>query len=248
MPRRADDGTTFWDGVVIDDTQSRLAQLEVERSREELRELSRHLQTVREEEKARIAREVHDELGAMLSVLKMDLEWLGEHAKRLPEVIEKKRVAMIQVVDGAVVATRRIVTDLRPSVLDDLGLAAALRWQADVYQRHGKMQFHLKVPEAGVAIDRDRALALFRIFQETATNVSRHAKASNVWVQLSDNNGAYVLTVRDDGVGISEADMRKPTSHGLRGVRERAQQLGGDVSVSGNAGAGTTLVVSIPRS
>ncbi|HTP46443.1 MAG TPA: PAS domain S-box protein [Casimicrobiaceae bacterium] len=247
MPRRASDGTTFWDGVVLDDTQSRLAQLEIERSREELRELSRHLQTVREEEKARIAREVHDELGAMLSVLKMDLEWLGEHGSRLPGPVEKKRLAMIQVVDGAVAATRRIVTDLRPSVLDDLGLAAALRWQADVYQRHGKVRFHLKMPEKEIAVDREGALALFRIFQETATNVSRHAKASNVWVQLNDANGAYVLTVRDDGVGISDADVRKPTSHGLRGVRERAQQLGGDVSISGSASAGTTLVVSIPR-
>jgi two-component system sensor histidine kinase UhpB len=247
MPRRASDGTPFWDGVMLDDTQSRLAQLEIERSREELRELSRHLQTVREEEKARIAREVHDELGAMLSVLKMDLEWLGEHGSRLPGPVEKKRLAMIQVVDGAVAATRRIVTDLRPSVLDDLGLAAALRWQADVYQRHGKMKFHLKVPEPEIAVDRERGLALFRIFQETATNVSRHAKAANVWVQLSDTNGAYVLTVSDDGVGISDADMRKPTSHGLRGVRERAQQLGGDVSIAGNAGAGTTLVISIPR-
>jgi two-component system, NarL family, sensor histidine kinase UhpB len=247
MPRRDEDGATIWDGVVLDDTQSRLAQLEIERSREELRELSRHLQSVREDEKARIARDVHDELGATLSALKMDLESLGERASNLPEAIEKKRIAMIQLVDGAVVATRRIVTDLRPSILDDLGLAAALRWQASDYRKHTKTRFHLETPEPEVSVDRECALALFRIFQEALTNVARHAQAANVWIQFADTDKAYVLTIGDDGVGIADADLRKPTSHGLRGVRERAQQLGGDVTVSGQPGTGTTLVVSIPK-
>ena len=247
MPRRDEDGATLWDGVVLDDTQSRLAQLEIERSREELRELSRHLQSVREDEKARIARDVHDELGATLSALKMDLESLGEHTQSTPETMEKKRITMIQLVDGAVAVTRRIVTDLRPSILDDLGLAAALRWQAGEYRKHTKARFHLETPEPEIVVDRECALALFRIFQEALTNIARHAQAANVWIQLADTDKAYVLTIRDDGVGIADADLRKPTSHGLRGVRERAQQLGGDVTVSGEAGTGTTLVVSIPK-
>ncbi|HKE39002.1 MAG TPA: PAS domain S-box protein [Casimicrobiaceae bacterium] len=246
-PRRDEDGATVWDGVVFDDTAGRLAQLELERSREELRALSRHLQSVREDEKASIAREVHDELGATLSALKMDLEWLGEPSKRLPDTVEKKRRAMIQLVDAAVAATRKIVTELRPSVLDDLGLVAALRWQASAHQKSAKARVHLDLPDAPMVVDPERALALFRIFQETLTNVSRHAKASNIWVRLDERNGAYVLTVRDDGIGISREDATKPTSHGLRGMRERAQQLGGDVSIAGEPSEGTTLIASIPK-
>ncbi|TMH33727.1 MAG: PAS domain S-box protein [Betaproteobacteria bacterium] len=246
-PRRDDDGATVWDGVVFDDTASRLQQLELERSREELRALSRHLQSVREDEKASIAREVHDELGATLSALKMDLEWLGEHSRKIPEAVEKKRIAMIQLVDAAVAATRKIVTELRPSVLDDLGLVAALRWQTSAHQKSAKARVHLTLPDAPLVVDPERALALFRIFQETLTNVSRHAKATNIWVRLDERDGAYVLTVRDDGVGISPEDSTKPTSHGLRGMRERAQQLGGDVSISGEPDEGTTLIASIPK-
>jgi PAS domain S-box-containing protein len=245
-PRRDEDGATVWDGVVFDDTASRLAQLEIERSREESRALSRHLQSVREEEKARIAREVHDELGATLTALKMDLEWLGEQSRQLPGTVEKKRTAMVRLVDAAVAATRKIVTELRPSVLDDLGLVPALRWQASAHQKNGKTRIHLDLPDAPLTIEPERALALFRIFQETLTNVSRHAQAEHIWVRLCENDGAYVLTVRDDGIGISREDAIKPTSHGLRGMRERAQQLGGDMSIVGKPGEGTTLVASIP--
>ena len=128
-PRRTETGTV-WDGLVFDDTQARSAQVEIERSREELRSLSRHLQTVREEEKARIAREVHDELGSTLTALRMDLDWLGEQLPESMVVARQKRVAIVGLVEAAVAVTRKIVTDLRPSILDDLGLAAALRWQA----------------------------------------------------------------------------------------------------------------------
>jgi signal transduction histidine kinase len=245
-PRQAEKGGVLWDGVVFDDTQSRLGQVELERSREELRELSRHLQTVREEEKQRIAREVHDELGATLSVLKMDLESLEAHLPAGLEEARAKRSAMIQLVDSAVATTRKIVTDLRPSILDDLGLAAALRWQIGEYEKHTKLRLHFELPEPDVAIDRERGLALFRIFQETITNVARHANAANAWITLAQTDRAYVLTVRDDGGGISEEDLRKPTSHGVRGMRERAQHFGGNLSVSSTAD-GTTVVVTIPN-
>jgi len=247
-PRRLDSGEILWDGLVFDDTQGRLAQLEVERSREELRALSRHLQTIREEEKARIAREVHDELGSTLTALKMDLDWLGEHLEGAPGPIAQKRATMGKLVEAAVAATRRIVTDLRPSVLDDLGLSAALRWQATEFAKHTGARVDVDAPETGLHIDRDIALALFRIFQETLTNVARHARATEVAVKLSANDDALVLQIRDNGIGFSEDDLRKPTSLGIRGMRERAQQLGGDMSVSAEPGSGTTVVISIPRS
>ena len=246
-PRRAERGTTIWDGVVVDDSQVRLTHLELERSREDLRALSRHLQSAREEEKASIAREVHDELGSTLTALRMDLDWLGTKLKGLPEEIGQKRVAMAKLVDAAVAATRKIVTDLRPSVLDDLGLAAALRWQATEFTRRGGAKVRVEASESGPAMSREIALTLFRIFQETLTNVARHAKASEVAVQLTASDGAFVLQIQDDGVGLSEKDLVKPTSHGIRGMRERARQFGGDISVSSKPGGGTTLVVTVPR-
>ena len=245
-PRRLDSGEVLWDGLVFDDTQGRLAQLEVERSREELRALSRHLQTIREEEKARIAREVHDELGSTLTALKMDLDWLGEHLDNVPGPIAQKRATMGKLVEAAVAATRRIVTDLRPSVLDDLGLSAALRWQAAEFAKHTGARVEVDAPETGRYVDRDIALALFRIFQETLTNIARHAKATRVAVKLSSNDDTLVLQIRDNGIGLSEKDLRKPTSLGIRGMRERAQQLGGDVSVAAEPGSGTAVIISIP--
>jgi PAS domain S-box-containing protein len=246
-PRTLDGGGVLWDGLVFDDTQARLAQLEIERSREELRALSRHLQTIREEEKARIAREVHDELGSTLTALKMDLDWLGEHLAGAPEAMAATKAEMDKLLEAAVAATRRIVTDLRPSILDDLGLSAALRWQATEFRKHTETRIDVETPASDQGIGRDAALTLFRIFQETLTNVARHAKATEVSVSLSATDAAFVLQIRDNGIGISDEDLRKPTSHGIRGMRERAQQLGGDVSVSGNPGAGTTVIISVPR-
>jgi two-component system sensor histidine kinase UhpB len=245
-PRRGDHGEVLWDGLVYDDTAGRLAQHELERSREELRSLSRHLQSVREEEKARIAREVHDELGSTLTALRMDLDWMAERLPTEMEPLREKRRAMVKLVEAAVAATRKIVTDLRPSILDDLGLAAAVRWQAGEFQKHTGVAIEVEAPDTNDTVEREAALALFRIFQETLTNVARHAKASRVWVDLAVSKEGYVLQVRDDGAGMREKDLLKATSHGLRGMRERAQQFGGDVSVSSQPGRGTTLVASVP--
>ena len=248
--RRTDSGDVLWDGLIFDDTQGRLAQLEIERSREELRALSRHLQTVREEEKAHIAREVHDELGSTLTALKMDLDIVGEHLARAPEPIRQKRAAIGKLIEAAVAATRKIVTDLRPSILDDLGLVAALRWQADEFAKHSGARVHvdaLDAPASELQPSREVALALFRIFQETLTNVARHAKATELWVNFAATGDNFVLQIRDNGVGLNDEDLRKPHSHGIRGMRERAQQLGGDVTVSSQPGSGTTIVISVPR-
>jgi two-component system sensor histidine kinase UhpB len=246
-PRQQDTGEIVWDGLVFDDTQNRLAQLEVERSREELRALSRHLQSVREEEKARIAREVHDELGATLTALKIDLGYVAERLPTNGATLREKCQSMSRLVDTAVVATRKIVSDLRPSLLDDLGLAAALAWQAGEYRKHANLRITVETPDPDVEIERDAALTLFRIFQEALTNVARHAKASEVAVTLSESATGHALTIRDNGAGITEDAMAKPSSHGIRGMRERARALGGDLQLSSRAGEGTTLVVTIPR-
>ena len=195
---------------------------------------------MREEEKARIAREVHDELGSTLTALRMDLDWLGEQLPAELASLRQKRSAMVKLVEAAVAATRKIVTDLRPSILDDLGLAAALRWQASEHQKHTGVQVIVETPDPDIPIERD----LFRIFQETLTNVARHAKATKVAVELEATDSAYVLQVRDNGVGMSPVDISKPESHGIRGIRERAQQLGGNLSVASQPDRGTTIVFS----
>ncbi len=246
-PRRLDSGQIVWDGLVFDDTQNRLAQLEVERSREELRALSRHLQSVREEEKARIAREVHDELGATLTALKIDLGFVADRLPVNGAPLRDKCASMSHLVDTAVAATRKIVSDLRPSILDDLGLAAALAWQAGEYRKHANLKITVETPDPDLAIERDCALTLFRIFQEALTNVARHAKATEVAVTLSESGSGHALTIRDNGAGIAGDALKKPTSHGIRGMRERARALGGDLEVSSRPGEGTTLVVTIPK-
>ncbi|MEO8741310.1 MAG: PAS domain S-box protein [Casimicrobiaceae bacterium] len=246
-PRHTEDGATVWDGVVFDDTQNRLAQLEIERSREELRALSVHLQSVREEEKSRIAREVHDELGSTLTALRMDLDWLRDRQDLQDPPTRDKYAMMRSLVESAVSTTRKIVTDLRPSILDDLGLASALRWQIGEYRKHTDATLHLTTPEPDVPIDRERGLVFFRIFQETMTNVLRYAKATEIRVTLSETDDAFVLQTRDNGIGIAAADITKLTSHGIRGMRERAQGLGGAVLVVGEPGKGTTVTVSLPK-
>ena len=232
---------------MLDDTANRLSQLEIERSREEQRALSRHLQSIREEEKASIARELHDELGSTLTALKMDLEGLHASLPAAGDAARKQVAAMARLIDGAVATTRRIVTDLRPSILDDLGLAVALRWQAGEYRKRSETNIVVETPEPDIAIDHECALTLFRIFQETLTNVMRHANATEVVVRLAEADSCYVLQVRDNGVGMPEDALRKPASHGIRGMRERARQHGGDVSVASTPGEGTTLVVTIPK-
>jgi signal transduction histidine kinase len=232
---------------MCEDTRRRLDHVELERAREEVGSLSTHLQTIREEEKARIAREVHDELGATLTGLRIDLDWLIEHRASVPEGARAKYAAMLTLLESAVAATRKIVTDLRPSILDDLGLVSAIRWQIGEYQKHSDLRFELQTPEDDIVIDRERALVLFRIFQETITNVTRYAKATAVDLGLTQTDVAYVMRVHDNGVGIAEKDMRKPTSHGIRGMRERAEQLGGSVVVSGEPDNGTTVIVTVPK-
>ena len=154
---------------------------------------------------------------------------------------------MLSLLESAVAATRKIVTDLRPSILDDLGLGSAMRWQLGEYKKHSSdLRFNLQTPDPDLIIDRERALVLFRIFQETITNVTRYAKATEVDISLAEVDETYVMRIRDNGTGIAEQDMRKPTSHGIRGMRERAEQFGGSLSVVGEAGKGTTVVVTVP--
>ena len=210
-----------------------------------LSELSAHLQNVREEEKARIAREIHDDLGGTLTALKMNTHWLEEELSTIygSAVFGDYVKSMSQQLDEAVLATRRIITDLRPTILDDLGLLAALEWQADgFYKRTGIVCCVNCVENAG-NVGQERSIALFRIFQEALTNIARHSGASTVEVDYHNDGHEIILTVSDNGRGMQEGQSIARTSYGIRGMRERIEQLGGEISFASPPDGGLSLTV-----
>jgi len=236
--------------VSNDITAQKQLQLDLAASREELRALSNHLQSALEEERTRIAREIHDELGQQLTGLKMDVAWLGSRIARLhdpaaPDLVAKTQ-AMRELVDAAVQAVRRTATALRPLLLDDLGLVAALEWLTGEFTARTRIPCSFAADEPARRCDRAVATALFRIAQEALTNVARHAGATQVAVRLRPEAGGLVLEVRDDGRGIAPDGGGGERSLGVLGMQERARLLGGDVSVSSRPGQGTTVRARVP--
>jgi signal transduction histidine kinase len=215
---------------------------------ERLRALTGRIEAVREEERTAMAREIHDVLGQSLTVLKMDVAWLNRRQPGVDRdgVLEGRLSAMSKMIDEVINQVRRIATQLRPGVLDDLGLAAAIEWQTrDFSQRSGlDCSFACNVAEA--RFERELSTALFRILQETLTNVARHAHAQRVDVSLLEGEGHLRLQVRDDGAGMSPDATARRGSLGLLGMRERAQRLGGTLAVTSAPGAGTLILVDVP--
>ncbi|MEW6305521.1 MAG: histidine kinase [Verrucomicrobiota bacterium] len=215
-------------------------------SHEQLRALSVYLQHVREEERTRIAREVHDELGQSLTGLKMDLSWLAGRLPKEFKPLNDKIRTMLASIDSTIQTVRRISTELRPGILDDLGLVAAIEWQAHEFQTRTGIQCAVSTEFKETRLDQDLNTAFFRIFQETLTNIMRHANATLVEVHMAEAGGHLVLEVKDNGRGVSEAEINNTKSIGLLGMRERAALLGGTVTIQGIPGKGTTVCVRIP--
>ncbi|HXJ60578.1 MAG TPA: histidine kinase [Verrucomicrobiae bacterium] len=223
------------------------AEEQLRHSHEQLRALSMHLQDVREEERMRIAREVHDELGQALTGLKLQLTWLANRLPKRPRRLHDIARLIADRIDTLIQTVRRIATELRPGVLDSAGLLAALEWQAHEFEAQTGIRCRVKSALRETILDQGLNTAFFRIFQETLTNVIRHANATKVEVRLSESMGDFVLEVRDDGRGISEKDIQNTTSTGLLGMRERAVLLRGKVDFHGEPGKGTTVIVRLPR-
>lgn len=240
-------------GITHDFTERKEAEGAMRVAYERLRDLTLRLQTVEETERKRIAREIHDELGQTLTAMKLDIGWIRKRltAEGGPwpqaEALEKVR-SLAGLVDGAMDSMRRVAAALRPRVLDDLGLAAALEWQSSEFQARTGIRCELSISPtiAAAQIDPACATTLFRIAQELLTNTARHAQASKVGIALTQEEGKLVLEVHDDGKGISEEEIQKPPSLGLLGVRERATLLGGECAIHGEPGKGTTVVVKLP--
>lgn len=217
-----------------------------EKSQQELRNLSQHLQTVREEERTAIARDIHDELGQLLTALNMDLLWLRRELPESHDRLHEKTLEMERLFDEAVSITQRICAELRPGILDDLGLAEAIEWHAHEIQKRTGIVCEVRSSFDCSALDRERSTALFRIFQEALTNICRHAEATRVRVDLSARDGELITTVTDNGKGIAEEQISDSKSLGLIGMRERVRPLGGEVNIRPLPDGGTCVRVSMP--
>lgn len=223
------------------------AEEKLRRSLEQMRALTNYLQHVREEERTRIAREVHDELGQALTGLKLDMSWLGSKLARNAKPVQQKVKTMVDHIDSTIQTVRRIATELRPGILDSLGLVAAMEWQANEFQTRSSIPCIVTTTtDADTIWDQDITTVFFRIYQETLTNIIRHAEATRVDVRLDQEDGFLVMTVSDNGRGISDEAIGNTRSLGLVGMRERAMLVGGELTLHGAPGKGTTVTLRVP--
>jgi PAS domain S-box-containing protein len=246
ISKHSENGGTVFTVIVRDVTERARADEALRKSQEELRELGAAAHSIREQEQRRVARELHDELGQALTALKMDVAWLGAQLREGEDAVARKLGAMQAMLDGTVAATRRISADLRPLMLDDLGLIPAAEWLVQNFSERSGIRCELEIGAPDLELQDPQASALYRILQESLTNVARHAKASQVEVRLDRTGGAVTLRVRDDGRGFSVNEARKGKSYGLLGLRERTYLLGGEVRIDSEPGKGTTIEVSVP--
>ncbi len=219
------------------------ADAELAASQQRLAELTAHLQQSIEQERASIAREVHDDIGGALAAMKFDLAWLGRHA---PDAsFQGHVVAATDMLQHALGASQRIMRNLRPAVLDQ-GLVAAIQWMANGFEKRTGIKVTLRAAEENICASKDVQLVAYRTAQEALTNISKHAQCSAVSIDISDHEDVLTVEVSDNGCGITKEDLAKPGSFGLKGLRERAKTVGGWIDISRNEGAGTSVIVSIP--
>lgn len=234
--------------VILRDVTERTRQDEALRdSREEIRALALAAQDLREQEKRRTARELHDELGQALTALKLEVGWMKDRVGAGDDAFARKLESMQVLLDGTVAATRRISADLRPLVLDDLGLAAGVDWLAQNFTNRTGVACELTLGHGFDDLPDPHATTIFRVLQEALTNVAKHARASRAEVELSMERGSMRLVVRDDGRGFASDAPRSPSSYGLLGMRERAYLLGGEVLLESAPGQGTIVEMRLPH-
>ncbi len=214
-------------------------------SREELRGLSTHLQTLREEERTAIAREIHDALGQSLTAMKMDLSWIKNRLDGQAELLARAE-AMSGMIDATINTVRRISAELRPGLLDDIGLFAAIEWYAGEFEKRTGIACRVSCGTEEPELDENKSINIYRIVQESLTNIIRHANATAVDVDLLIDADTLTLTIRDNGRGITSEEINNTRSLGLIGIRERALSCGGTIAIDGAAGKGTVVTAHIP--
>ena len=242
-----EDGRRYYTVILRDITRRKQAEDELRRQQQELRDLSARVLEAREDEKTLLARELHDELGQLLTALKMDLAWLRERLPQEEELLEKAR-DMGEMLDKTVSSTRRISADLRPLMLDDLGLADAAGWLVDDFAKRSGVEARLELG-AGPGFEnmsKAVATAVYRALQESLTNIARHSGAQSAWVLLAVEDGTVHFEVEDNGRGIAPEELAKARSLGLKGMRERITHLGGSLEIVRAPRGGTRLRARVP--
>ena len=227
-------------------TESRRSEERLSAIEAELGALAQHILEVREEERKAVARELHDELGQALTAIELELRAMARVHKDVGEAQRKRLGELLYMTNQAIRSVQRLCSELRPAILDRLGLEAAIEWLSGEMASRSALIPSLRIAVREGAIGPKASTAMFRIIQESLTNVVRHAGAASFAIELEEEGGAVLLRVRDDGVGISEAQASSPGSFGIQGIRERARGLGGSASIRGGPGLGTELEVRIP--
>lgn len=244
-PRRTQQGAVLWDGIMLNITRNKQIEIEIARSRAQLAELAAYSQKVKEQERASIAREIHDDIGGTLTAIKCELLPCLDDQPRASAFYRNKAAAIEMLTDMLIDSTRRIALDLRPGILD-CGIVAAIHWQAREFSKRTGIECEVDCLDEEIALNGDLAVAVFRMFQEALTNITKHARATMVQVELSETGDWFLMRVTDDGCGLTNSDTGKPNSFGIRGMRERCQQLGGYFHIEGKAQAGTYVRIEIP--
>jgi PAS domain S-box-containing protein len=241
-------GRRYFTVILRDITLRRQGDELVLRQQQELRDLSARVLEAREEEKTRIARELHDELGQLLTALKMDLAWLRERLPAQARELAARAEGMSALLDRTVASSRRIASDLRPLMLDDLGLADAAQWLVQDFGQRSGIRLEMRAPEGAAfdALAKGAANAVYRAIQESLTNIARHSGAKNAWVLLAREDGGVLVEIEDDGRGIGPGDLEKASSLGLKGMRERVAYYGGSFEVGRAPRGGTRLRLRVP--
>jgi len=229
--------------TIRDITNHKRTEESLRLSREQLREFAARLDEVREEERKRVAREIHDELGQALTILKMDLAWVQGKTQ---DGTRKKIKSMIAEVDQTIERVRQIVTELRPSILDELGLSAAIEWQLAQFQERTRIRGIFESSSETLNLSRDIAAALFRVVQEALTNVMRHAIATVVRIAVKSTRDVLSISIADNGKGITRQQIDDPKSFGLVGMTERVHRVGGQFNIYSSPGRGTRIEISAP--
>jgi PAS domain S-box-containing protein len=240
-------GERFFTVILRDVTARVEAEKALRRSKDELQELGAAAHLTREQEKSRIARELHDELGQLLTMLQMDVAWCREKLPPGNDAFAAKVERMATLLKSTIAATRRIAADLRPLMLDDLGLVPSIEWLVENFTQRTGIACELSVDRRELALSNAQATAVFRIVQESLTNVAKHAQAAHADIAIERDDGALVLRIEDDGVGFSPQAPRKQNSFGLLGLRERVSLLGGEVTIESAPGEGTIVEVHLPN-
>ena len=233
-------------GYAEDITERIKAAEEIRANSELLRELYSYQQNIREEERTHIAREIHDELGQQLTGLKMDLFWINRRLHSTDHAINDKLITTLALIDTTIDTVRKIATELRPSILDDLGLVAALDWQSDEFEKRSNIKVEFTSNLNETLILPDISTALFRIYQELLTNVARHSKAGKVVASVSQDDNKLYLKVEDNGQGFDLNNILSKKTLGLRGIKERTSLIGGTYEIKSSPGCGTSVLISVP--